>query len=186
VLFLAIKYTIGLRVTAVEEEEGLDIGEHGGEAYTGLPQHNLRRNSLLLKQAEATHVGRDFSPPAHSGQANKLEIAIGSQIRSFAKKMDLTIAELANLANLSIGMLSKIENGNASPSLSTLQSLSDALNIPVTAFFRKYEERRNASFVKAGQGLVIERAEGPAPATRTNCSATASANPFRWNPISSR
>jgi transcriptional regulator with XRE-family HTH domain len=92
-----------------------------------------------------------------AGQSNKLEIAIGSQIRSFRKKMDLTIAELANLANLSIGMLSKIENGNASPSLSTLQSLSDALNIPVTAFFRKYEERRDASFVRAGQGLVIER-----------------------------
>jgi transcriptional regulator with XRE-family HTH domain len=92
-----------------------------------------------------------------SSQPNKLEIAIGSQIRIFRKKMDLTIAELAHLANLSIGMLSKIENGNASPSLSTLQALSDALNIPVTAFFRKYEERRNASFVKAGQGLVIER-----------------------------
>lgn len=94
---------------------------------------------------------------SRASQANKLEIAIGSQIRNFRKKMDLTIAELAGLANLSIGMLSKIENGNASPSLSTLQSLSDALNIPVTAFFRKYEERRNASFVKAGQGLVIER-----------------------------
>lgn len=92
-----------------------------------------------------------------SGPANKLEIAIGSQIRSFRKKMDLTIAELASLANLSTGMLSKIENGNASPSLSTLQALSDALNIPVTAFFRKFEERRNASFVKAGKGLIIER-----------------------------
>jgi Amt family ammonium transporter len=41
VLFVAIKYTIGLRVSDVEEEEGLDIGEHGGEAYAGLPQHNL-------------------------------------------------------------------------------------------------------------------------------------------------
>jgi ammonia channel protein AmtB len=38
---VAIKYTIGLRVSDVEEEEGLDIGEHGGEAYAGLPQHNL-------------------------------------------------------------------------------------------------------------------------------------------------
>ncbi len=41
VLFLGIKHTIGLRVTESEEEEGLDIGEHGGEAYTGFPQHNL-------------------------------------------------------------------------------------------------------------------------------------------------
>jgi Amt family ammonium transporter len=40
VLFLAIKYTIGLRVTEAEEEEGLDIGEHGGEAYTAFPLHN--------------------------------------------------------------------------------------------------------------------------------------------------
>jgi len=42
VLFLAIKHTIGLRVTAAEEEEGLDIGEHGGEAYTGfVPANHL-------------------------------------------------------------------------------------------------------------------------------------------------
>ena len=97
------------------------------------------------------------SEATRNGPSNKLEIAIGSQIRIFRKRMDLTIAELANLAKLSIGMLSKIENGNASPSLSTLQSLSDALNIPVTAFFRKFEERQDASYVRSGQGLVIER-----------------------------
>ena len=41
ILFLAIKYTIGLRVAEAEEEEGLDIGEHGGAAYTAFPQHNM-------------------------------------------------------------------------------------------------------------------------------------------------
>lgn len=35
VCFLGIKYTIGLRVTAEEEAEGLDVGEHGNEAYHG-------------------------------------------------------------------------------------------------------------------------------------------------------
>jgi ammonium transporter, Amt family len=34
-LFLAIKYTLGLRVSAEEELRGLDIGEHGMEAYAG-------------------------------------------------------------------------------------------------------------------------------------------------------
>jgi Amt family ammonium transporter len=33
ILFAAIKYTIGLRVSAAEEESGLDVGEHGLEAY---------------------------------------------------------------------------------------------------------------------------------------------------------
>jgi transcriptional regulator with XRE-family HTH domain len=54
-------------------------------------------------------------------------------------------------------MLSKIENGNISPSLTTLQSLSRALGVPVTAFFRRYEEPRNAVFVKAGEGVELER-----------------------------
>lgn len=35
ILFLAIKATIGLRVSAEEEREGLDYGEHGNEAYHG-------------------------------------------------------------------------------------------------------------------------------------------------------
>jgi Amt family ammonium transporter len=35
VLFVLIKLTIGLRVSVVEERRGLDIGEHGMEAYSG-------------------------------------------------------------------------------------------------------------------------------------------------------
>ena len=33
VLFATIKYTVGLRVSPEEEERGLDLGEHGLEAY---------------------------------------------------------------------------------------------------------------------------------------------------------
>ena len=35
VLFLALKYSIGLRVSEEEERGGLDVGEHGMEAYGG-------------------------------------------------------------------------------------------------------------------------------------------------------
>lgn len=35
IFWLLIKYTIGLRVSAQEEIEGLDLGEHGQEAYVG-------------------------------------------------------------------------------------------------------------------------------------------------------
>ncbi len=88
---------------------------------------------------------------------NQLEIAIGQQVRAFRKQLSMTVAEVAGQADLSPGMLSKIENGLTSPSLATLKALSGALNVPVTAFFRKYEEERDATFVKAGQGLNIER-----------------------------
>ncbi len=88
---------------------------------------------------------------------NRLELSIGREVRTFRKKLDMTVVELARLAGLSAGMLSKIERGIASPSLSTLQSLSKALQVPVTAFFRRFEEQRDATYVKAGHGLKIER-----------------------------
>lgn len=88
---------------------------------------------------------------------NRLEVAIGRQVRSFRKTLDMTVVELANAARLSAGMLSKIENGNTSPSLGTLQTLARALHVPVTSFFRKYDEQRDATFVRAGEGLKIER-----------------------------
>jgi transcriptional regulator with XRE-family HTH domain len=88
---------------------------------------------------------------------NVLEVAIGREVRGFRKKLGITVADLATATNISLGMLSKIENGNTSPSLTTLQSLSRALGVPVTAFLRRFEEERNAVFVKAGEGVDVER-----------------------------
>lgn len=88
---------------------------------------------------------------------NNLEIAIGHEVRAFRKKLGITGADLASATGISLGMLSKIENGNTSPSLTTLQSLARALGVPLTAFFRRFEEVRDAVFVKAGEGVEIER-----------------------------
>ncbi len=97
-------------------------------------------------------------PHALSGaRENDLEVAIGREVRAFRQQLDMTVMELAKAASLSTGMLSKIENGGISPSLGTLQALSRALHVPVTAFFRRFEEERTATFVRAGEGLKIER-----------------------------
>jgi transcriptional regulator with XRE-family HTH domain len=90
-------------------------------------------------------------------RVNNLEMAIGHEVRTLRKKLGITGSDLANATGISLGMLSKIENGNTSPSLTTLQALAKALGVPVTAFFRRFEEVRNASFVKAGQGVELER-----------------------------
>ncbi len=91
------------------------------------------------------------------GERRLLEESIGRAARYFREKTGLTIQELATAAGISAGMLSKVENGSTSPSLTTLQALSAALNVPVTALFRGFEETRDATFVKAGKGLTIER-----------------------------
>ena len=87
-----------------------------------------------------------------------LEVAIGREVRAFRLRQEVTVTELSNLTGLSIGMLSKIENGNTSPSLKTLQTLANALSVPLSAFLRRFEEHRAAVFTKNGEGVETERA----------------------------
>jgi len=86
-----------------------------------------------------------------------LEVAIGREVRTFRLQQKITVAGLSEATGLSIGMLSKIENGNTSPSLTTLQTLANSLNVPLTAFFRGFEESRQAVHTKAGEGVELER-----------------------------
>lgn len=86
-----------------------------------------------------------------------LEVAIGRQVRALRKRRRMTGADLAAQTHLSVGMLSKIENGVISPSLTTLQTLAGALQVPLIQLFSGFEEIRGAMHVKAGRGVEIER-----------------------------
>ncbi len=101
-----------------------------------------------------------------AGSAGALEEALGAviaeRVRQFRLQLGLTVGHLAEVTGLSKGMLSKIENAQASPSLATLARLSEALKVPVTAFFRGLNEEQDVLVVKAGRGLDIEhRNSGP-------------------------
>lgn len=121
-------------------------------------QTELQKNKSTLPSSGTDGDAFGQDPHALTGSRdNLLEVAIGREVHGFRIKLGLTVSDLAATAGLSAGMLSKIENGMISPSLTKLQSLSRALAVPVTAFFRRFEERRGASFVRAGEGLAIER-----------------------------
>jgi transcriptional regulator with XRE-family HTH domain len=94
---------------------------------------------------------------APAASSRSLEEALGVQIRKLRHALDLTIAELAKSANISLSLLSKLENGQASPSLTTLQALAEALNVPITTLFAAFEEKRDCSYVAAGEGPTIDR-----------------------------
>ncbi len=113
---------------------------------------------MSKSDSETSNINADENR-AESGQSSvkALEIAIGRQVRTFRKRLNLTVANVARQAQLSSGMLSKIENGLTSPSLATMSALADALHVPVTALFRGYEEQRDVTVIKAGEGLPIER-----------------------------
>jgi transcriptional regulator with XRE-family HTH domain len=67
---------------------------------------------------------------------------------------------LARLSGLSANALSMIERGLTSPSVSTLNKLASALEIPITAFFRLEPEKQKVVFRKAGERTRIPFARG--------------------------
>ena len=157
------------RNPGVVRNTGKDRRE-GPAARETKPAHEGQRNGQFRTPlTQNPHAVRDT-------REKVLEVAIGREVRAFRKKLGITVADLAVATDISLGMLSKIENGITSPSLTTLQALSRALGVPVTAFFRRFEEERSAVFVKAGEGSTSSAA-ARAPATSTICSAISARTP---------
>lgn len=89
--------------------------------------------------------------------SNRLEKALGQVVRDFRKQAGIGISELAQRAGLSSGMVSKIENGAISPSLASIRALARALRVPVTSLFREFDEVSDVTFVRAGEGMRVNR-----------------------------
>lgn len=118
----------------------------------------MARSTTKVEEKIATiPLGQD---PHRTGESREkvLEVAIGREVRSYRRRKNMTVADLATMTGLSIGMLSKIENGITSPSLTTLQTLANTLSVPLTAFFRGFEEKRDVVHIKAGDAVEMERA----------------------------
>ena len=115
-------------------------------------------NVEKLSLENALKLTQDPHKTLDSDREKVLEVAIGREVRGFRRQQEITVAELSNLTGLSVGMLSKIENGNTSPSLTTLQTLANALSVPLTSFFRRFEESREAVHTPTGEGVEIDRA----------------------------
>ncbi|HRQ22243.1 MAG TPA: cupin domain-containing protein [Anaerolineales bacterium] len=84
--------------------------------------------------------------PAHSDEIN-----VGQRLRVIRAERGLSIKAMAELSGLNVNTLSLIENGRTSPSVSTLQQLSQSLNIPISSFFENNHDGRKLVFQKNGK-----------------------------------
>lgn len=98
--------------------------------------------------------------PVGTRGRHQLPVAIGQAVRRLRRQRDLNLAQLADAADISLGMLSKIENGAVSPSLSTLNAVSQALAVPLASLLR-VDEASGALFVRAQVGPQVELRSTP-------------------------
>jgi transcriptional regulator with XRE-family HTH domain len=84
------------------------------------------------RRPPATDAAAGERPPAGGKVA---DLWMGLQLRSLRKAKQMSLVQLAEAAGLSIGMVSQIERGLASPSIRSLRKLGEALDVPIGWFF---------------------------------------------------
>jgi transcriptional regulator with XRE-family HTH domain len=77
-----------------------------------------------------------------------VEFDLGARLRYLRQRHQLTMRELAEKSGLSINTLSMIENCKTSPSISTIQQISQALDIPLVSFFETRPARKRVVYVR--------------------------------------
>jgi len=82
---------------------------------------------------------------------------IGAQVRALRMAADVSAGALAKASGISSSMLSRIERGLVSPSVETLERLSNALGVPMSRFFGDQARRTDFCHVRAGHGVLVDR-----------------------------
>jgi transcriptional regulator with XRE-family HTH domain len=101
--------------------------------------------------------GSDIDDTLQDDAAPRVEAAVGSAVRHHRVLAELTLRQLGQRAGLSPAMISRIENGQVSPSLATLAALAGALNVPIIALFQNTMRTADITYVRAGAGLAAKR-----------------------------
>ncbi len=74
-------------------------------------------------------------------------IGIGKRIKEIRKGNKRTISEIASGANVTSGLISRIENGRTIPSLPVFLKIINSLDIEVTEFFNGIPHGNGANFI---------------------------------------
>jgi transcriptional regulator with XRE-family HTH domain len=79
------------------------------------------------------------------------ESDIGPHIRKIRKSKKLTLDELADKCRISKGYLSKLENSDKAPPVSTLINIAKGLDITISDIFGESKENKSFSLVKKNE-----------------------------------
>ncbi|QOG21077.1 helix-turn-helix domain-containing protein [Bradyrhizobium sp. SEMIA] len=97
-----------------------------------------------MMMAQLGYVNQNKYPP------------IGVTVQKLRKQFRLTLNDLAQQSGVSVSALSKIENGQASPTYDTILRLATGLDVDVTELFGTSPNKRDA----AGRLVVTREGEG--------------------------
>jgi len=95
--------------------------------------------------------------PIPAAETPSLDVIVGLAVKMHRSLLDLTLAELSERAGVSTAMISKIERGQVSASLATLEALAAGIGVPLVSFFADTIGRTDVSYVPKGEGITVQR-----------------------------
>jgi transcriptional regulator with XRE-family HTH domain len=93
-------------------------------------------------------------------QQDAISVNVGERLRELREARNISMRALASRSGLSANALSMIERGKASPSVSTLYKLSEALGVSITAFFSSDSQRKQVVFLKGSERARVSFTRG--------------------------
>lgn len=125
----------------------------------GSTGHTRRSRGGRQRQKDvAAAVEQESATGATASDTAALDRHIGVAVRELRNRNRLTIADIAARAGMSDGMLSRIENGQVSPSLDSLNRLARALGVEISQLFQDFgRPRGKALHVRKGEGMEVVR-----------------------------
>lgn len=90
--------------------------------------------------------------------AQVLSAFVGTALKRHRLNQHLTIQDVSDLSDVSRGMLSRIENDQATPSLDALQRICQALGVSLSNLFKDFDvPEGGAKYVPRGKGMDVAR-----------------------------
>jgi transcriptional regulator with XRE-family HTH domain len=93
-------------------------------------------------------------------QHDAISVNVGERLRELREARNISMRTLAAKSGLSANALSMIERGRASPSVSTLYKLAEALGVSITSFFGTDTERKQVVYLKADERARVSFTRG--------------------------
>ena len=93
----------------------------------------------------------NITNPTINDNSTSSELLVGRKVRELRNRKGLSLRALAVRSGLNVNTLSLVENGKSSPSVSTLQQLALALEVPIATFFESERVEKRVVFTPADQ-----------------------------------
>lgn len=90
-------------------------------------------------------------------KVKNIDTDVGRALLRLRQERAQTLNQLSERSGVSPAMISRIENGNVSPSLNTLQALASAMAVSVMSLFSRSDDFADIHHVRKGEGLASRR-----------------------------